>query len=341
MGDRRFCTISALAILGLSSAAASADELTLYCSPQIEWCQVMVEAFEKETGISVAMTRKSSGETYAQIAAEAANPRGDVWWGGTGDPHLQAAEEGLTEEYQSPMLAELHDWAVRQAEQSGYRTVGIYAGALGFGYNQEVLEQKGLPVPACWQDLIKAEYRDEVEIANPNSSGTAYTTLATMVQLLGEDEAFEYLKGLHQNVVQYTQSGSAPIKDAARGEVTIGITFLHDVVTQVVEGFPVVAVSPCEGTGYEIGSMSLIKDGPNPESARAFYDFALRADVQQLAAQAKAYQVPSNRNAEPPPEAPDFSQIKLIEYDFAKYGSSDERTRLLAKWDQDVAAQPR
>ena len=75
-------------------------------------------AFEKATGIKVLMTRKSSGEFYAQIKAEAANPRGDIWWGGTGDPHLQAAEEGLTEAYKSPKLAELQDWAVRQWEQS-------------------------------------------------------------------------------------------------------------------------------------------------------------------------------------------------------------------------------
>ena len=60
----------------------------------------MVTAFEKATGIKVLMTRKSSGEFYAQLKAEAANPRGDIWWGGTGDPHLQAAEEGLTERVQ-------------------------------------------------------------------------------------------------------------------------------------------------------------------------------------------------------------------------------------------------
>ena len=53
-----------------------------HCSPQEEWCQIMVTAFEKETGTTVAMTRKSSGETYAQIRAEKDNPKGDIWWGG-------------------------------------------------------------------------------------------------------------------------------------------------------------------------------------------------------------------------------------------------------------------
>ena len=324
-----------------TAAVAADDELVLYCSPQIEWCQLMVEAFERETGIDVAMTRKSSGETFAQIKAEAANPRGDVWWGGTGDPHLQAAEEGLTVEYRSPRLEELRDWAVQQAEQSGYRTVGIYAGALGFGYNSEILEQRGIEPPSCWADLTKPEFRDEVEIANPDSSGTSYTTLATMVQLMGEDAGFQYLKDLHQNVVQYTKSGSAPIKDAARGEVGVGIVFLHDAVTQKVEGFPIVPVAPCEGTGYAMGSMSLIEGGPNPEAAKRFYDFALRADVQELAAEAKAFQVPSNADAKAPPQAPDFAEIQLIDYDFAKYGSSAERTRLLAKWDDEVGSLPR
>ena len=62
--------------------------LTLYCSPQIEWCQLLIAEFTKATGIKVAMTRKSSGETFAQLKAEASNPKGDVWWGRTGEPHL-------------------------------------------------------------------------------------------------------------------------------------------------------------------------------------------------------------------------------------------------------------
>ncbi len=331
--------IAASSLVAIS--ATSAERLTLYCSPQIEWCQLMVEAFSKETGIDVAMTRKSSGETFAQIKAEARNPKGDVWWGGTGDPHLQAAEEGLTEPYTSPVHGQLHDWAKNQAKASGGRTVGIYAGALGIGYNEDLLKSKGLPAPKCWEDLTKAEYKGEVQIANPNSSGTAYTTLATIVQIFGEEAGFEYLKGLHKNINQYTKSGSAPIKAAARGETTIGITFMHDMVTQAVQGFPIKIVAPCEGTGYEIGSMSIIKGGRNPESAKKFYDFALRADIQVRAAEAKAYQVPSNGGAEPPPQAPKLDELKLIDYDFKKYGSSAERKRLLKKWDEEVNSLPR
>ena len=330
---------SVLALLA-ATGAASADKLTLYCSAQEDWCQLMANSFEDATGIEVAMTRKSSGETFAQIKAESSNPRGDVWWGGTGDPHLQAAEEGLTAEYMSPMRDQLHPWAISQAESAGNRTIGIYSGALGFGYNSDLLAANGLSTPACWEDLLKPEFKGHVQMANPNSSGTAYTTLATMVQLFGEEGGFEYMAGLHANINQYTKSGSAPIKAAGRGENTIGIVFLHDAVKQAVNGFPIEPVAPCEGTGYEIGSMSIIDGARNMESAMAFYDWALSAEAQNLALEVNAFQVPSNMGAETSESAPDMSQITLIDYDFRTYGSSDTRQRLLQKWDEEVSTLP-
>ncbi|MBL6928493.1 MAG: ABC transporter substrate-binding protein [Rhodospirillales bacterium] len=333
--------LAASAVMMASSAAIAKDKMTLYCSPQIEWCQLVIKEFQKATGIEVAMTRKSSGETFAQIKAERKNPKGDVWWGGTGDPHLQAAEEGLTVAYKSKLWNDLRPWSTKQAEQANMKTVGIYMGALGYGYNTELLAKKGLPEPKCWKDLLKPAYKGEVQIANPNSSGTAYTTLATIVQLFGEDGGFDFMKGLHKNINQYTKSGSAPIKAAARGETTIGIVFLHDVVTQVIKGFPIKAVAPCEGTGYEIGSMSIIKGARNMESAKKWVDWALSPAAQKLMPQAKAYQVPSNAGVQPPPEAPKVDQIKLIDYNFGLYGSSAERKRLLSKWDNEVKSLPR
>ena len=98
--------------------------------------------FEKATGIKVAMTLKGSGESFAQVAAEKANPKLDIWFGGTGDPHLQAAEQDLTMAYKSPLLDQLQPWAKKQAEQSGYKTVGLYLGVLGMGYNTELLAKK-------------------------------------------------------------------------------------------------------------------------------------------------------------------------------------------------------
>jgi iron(III) transport system substrate-binding protein len=333
--------VPALAFATPLSAAAQ-GEVVVYCTVQEEWCRPMVAAFEKATGIKVLMTRKSSGEFYAQIKAEAANPRGDVWWGGTGDPHLQAAEEGLTEPYKSPRMGELQDWAVRQWDAAKGRTVGVYAGALGYSFNVPQLAKKGLAEPKCWADLTKPQFKDEVQVANPNSSGTSYTMLATFVQLWGEDKAFDFLKALHRNINQYTKSGAAPARAAATGESLVGITFQHDAVVQAVNGAPVRIVSPCEGTGYEIGSMSIIKGAKNMENAKKWYDWALTPEAQAIGAQTKvSYQVPSNKSAPIPAQAPKLSEIKLINYDFGKYGSSAERTRLLTKWDKEVSTLPK
>ena len=330
-------------ILSIFSFSAFAKgKLTFYCSVEIDECEMLVQAFEKETGINVAMTRKSSGETFAQIKAEGSNPKGDVWFGGTGDPHLTASQEGLTQEYKSKHFDDLLPAAQNQAINGNYRTVGIYVGALGYGYNHELIASKGLPSPKSWEDLTNPVYKGEIQVANPNSSGTAYTTLATILQIFGEEKGWDYMKKLHQNINQYTKSGSAPIKATARGENTIGICFQHDGVKQAKNGLPITVVSPTEGTGYEVGSMSLIAGARNLDEAKIFFDWALSPDTQTLIfTSGKSLQVPANTKAQADPNAPDLSTIKLIDYDFKTYGNKDKRAELLAKWDNEVSVIPR
>lgn len=325
----------------LPVAGHAAEQLNMLCASDNDWCELMRNTFQKETGIEVSMVRKSSGEIFAQIRAEAANPKNDIWWAGTGDPHLQAANGGFTEVYQSPQLAKLYPWAQEQAKISGYRTVGVYMGLLGIGYNPEVLKARKLAPPKCWKDLLKPDFAGEIQIPNPNSSGTAYTAMATFVQLFGENEGFAFMKALGNNVSQYTKSGSAPAKALGRGETGIGITFLHDLLKEAMAGMPVEVLAPCEGTGFEIGSMSIIKGARNMENAKKFYEFALRPDVQSLAIKANALQIPSNTAAEIPPKAPRPENVKLINYDFAKYGSDDVRKRLLKRWDEEIFAAQR
>ena len=227
---RLHSSLVAFAIAGLVAAtagtAAAADKLTYYCSAEEEWCQLMAKEFAKATGIKVAMTRKSSGETFAQIRAERRNPKGDVWWGGTGDPHLQAAEEGLTQVYKSPRLGELLEWAQRQAAagRATRRWESMPAPSVS-ATTPNSCRSTRLAAPKCWMDLTKPEYKGHVQMANPNSSGTAYTTLATIIQVFGEDKGFDFMKGLHKNINQYTKSGSAPIKASARGETTLAVVF--------------------------------------------------------------------------------------------------------------------
>ena len=311
----------------------------MYCSsPNTAWCQGMAVGFEKYSGIKVAVIQKATGELFAQIKAEGANPKGDIWWAGAGDAFFQAAEDGLLETYKSPNLGLLHDWARRQAELSQYRVAGVYGGVLAIGYNTEVFDKKKLPIPKCWKDLTNPVYKGEVMLSNPNSSGTAYLMLASLVQIFGEDEAFKYLKALNANVNQYARSGIGPMAAVIRGESAIGSTVLHGVINEIMRGFPVKAILPCEGVGYEIGSMAIIKGTHNPENARKFFDWALTREAQQIGLDIKEYAIPTNRSVPLPPQVPNLSDMRLIDYDTAKYGSSAERKRLLARWEREIDA---
>jgi iron(III) transport system substrate-binding protein len=325
----------------VAGTAAAQGQVNVICSVQAEWCNMISTVYARTTGTRVNVTMKGSGEALAQLIAEKDNPKTDVWFGGTGDPHLQAAEQGLTLEYKSPSLPQLHDWAQQQAKQSGYRTVGIYSGPLGFGYNTELLARKKLPVPRTWADLALPAYKGEVQVANPASSGTAYTMIATLVQLMGEDKAFEYLKGLHRNVGNYPRSGTGPIKAVARGETAVSISFVHDGPGEKMQGFPVETITPADGTGAEIGSMSIMKGARNLEAAKKFYEWALTPGAQEMAAAARQFQLPSNKAARVDPRVPDFKKIKFIPYDYAKYGASAERRRLIARWEKEVNSLPR
>lgn len=336
-----FARLLAPAVVIATASPVWAQEVTVYCSILEEQCREGSAMFEKMTGTKVTMVRKSTGEVYAQIRAEAANPKADVWWGGPGEAHLQAAGENLLTPYQSPRMAELYPWAQTYAKNAQFGTNGIYLGVLGIGYNTDVLKKRNLPEPKCWADLLDPRYRDEIQIADPSSSGTAYVFLATTVQRLGEEKGFEYLKAMHKNVNQYTKSGIAPIKALALGETAIGIGFMHDMLTQILDGAPMKTIAPCEGTGYETGSVSLIKGGRNPEAGKKFIDFTLSPDAQNINVKLKINSLPSNTQSPVSPDAPKFADIKLIDYDTAKYGQPAERSRLLGRFEKEVKTQPR
>src|SRR2546430_16942319 len=132
------------------------ETLAIYCSsPNTSWCQGMAIGFEKATRIKVAVTQKATGELFAQIKAEGANPKGDIWWAGPGDTFLQAAEEGLLEAYRSPNLSQLQPWAQREAELSQYRVVGVYGGNPGLGYHQQPVGKEKLPGPKGWAGFLE------------------------------------------------------------------------------------------------------------------------------------------------------------------------------------------
>ncbi len=184
--------------------AQESGQINIICSVQAEWCHMIQTVFARSTGIKVNLSLKGSGEALAQLSAERANPKTDVWFGGTGDPHLQAAGPG-----------------------------------------------------------------------------------------------------------------------------------------EAAQGFPVATVTPTEGTGAEIGSMSVLKGARNLENAKKFYEWALTLQAQQFGAASRQYQLPANKATAVDTRVPDFKKIKFVEYDYAKYGASAERRRLIARWEKEINSLPR
>ena len=334
--SRLALALSGLLLGGLAQAAAE-DRLVVYCSAQNTMCEQEVQAFQDKYKIKTSFIRGGTGSILAKIDAEKNNPQGDVWYGGTLDPHSQAGEMGLLEAYKSPNLQYIPDALKDPAKVKGNYSSAIYLGILGFGVNTERLAKLNLPVPKCWKDLIDPQYKNEIQAADPQSSGTAYTQIATFMQLWGEDEAFKYLKELNKNVSQYTKSGNTATRNTARGEASIGIDFLHEHSIEKEKGAPVELVVPCEGTGYEIGGVSIIKGARNPENAKLFVDWALSKEAQELSwKKGDTHQILTNMEAEMSPYSLDFKSVNLINYDFDKYGASDLRKRLIQKWVDEV-----
>ncbi|HUR87601.1 MAG TPA: ABC transporter substrate-binding protein [Ramlibacter sp.] len=331
----------AAAALALAPLIASAQSVTAICSTDQGWCEAAAREFTRVTGVRVLQVRKPTGEALAQIIAEAANPKTDLWWGGTGDPFLQAAEQGLLDAYRPAYINDLHSWSVRQYAASTNQVGGFYSSTIGWGYNTELMRKKKLPEPKCWKDLTDPRYKGEIEMSHPASSGTGYTILATLVQLMGEEQAFDYMKRLHRNTVQYTRSGTAQAPNVAKGEVTLGISFNFGFEAWKSKGYPLKTVNPCEGTGYEIGGIALVKGTRNRANALRYYDFLMSPAGQALGGPVDSLQTPANKTFKPDARVPSIDEVRLIRYDFEKYGKAAERKRLIDRWVREVESAPR
>jgi iron(III) transport system substrate-binding protein len=324
------------------SGQLCAQQANAYCSTNQAWCELAATEFTKSTGIKVVQTHLGTGEALARLKAESANPKTDIWWGGTGDPFLAAAEEKLLDPYRPAYTKDLYDWSVRQYDMSGNTVGGFYTAFIGIGYDEDALAKAKLPTPKCWADLADSRYRGHVEMANPGTSGGGYTIIVGLIQLMGEDNAFEYMKKLHKNITQYTKSSQAQGKNVARGEATIGISFLLAFEEERLTGFKQVkSISPCEGTPYEVGGIALIKGSRNRENGKKYYDWLMSPAGQGIGAKANSLQNPANKTFRQDAKIPTMDGVKLINYDFKKYGASSERRRILERWEKEVNSLPR
>ena len=260
-------------IAELIAAAQSEGELVVYGSCEEEYLAVACEKFEELFGIQVSYQRLSTGEVQAKIEEEKGNPSGDVWFGGTTDPYNEASVSGLLMAYEAKNAAHLSSSAYRDADGYWY---GIYKGILGIMVNTDELSRMELEAPQDWQDLLDEKYNGLIWLSNYNTAGTAKLVVNTMIQKYGHDEGIQYLVDLDKNIEVYTKSGSGPSKNIGTGECVVGIGFLHDGITQIVDnGYGnIQLIIPSSGTSFEIGATAIFEGCAHPNAAKLWIEYA-------------------------------------------------------------------
>ena len=301
----------------LIAAAQAEGELIVYGSCEEEYLAVACEKFEELYGIKVQYQRLSTGEVQSKIEEENGTPSADVWFGGTTDPYNVCAAAGLLMPYEAQNASHLLSDAYRDADGNWY---GIYKGILGFMVNQDELDRMGLEAPQDWADLLKPEYEGLIWTSNYNTAGTAKLIVNTMIQKYGHDEGIQYLLDLDKNVHVYTKSGSGPSKNVGTGECVIGIGFLHDGITQIVDnGYGnIELIIPSSGTSYEIGATAIFQGAKHVNAAKLWIEYALSPDCVNQAKDNGSYQFLVIDNAEQPAIAAEFGldPENVMDYDF-------------------------
>jgi len=321
-------------VLATASGAFAADrELVIYSSVDEENATKILNVFSETTGIKINMVFLSSGPALSRIEAEKNNPQADLWFGAPNENHIVAKERGLTQPYISPSAKDLAD-NFKDAE--GFWNA-FYMNPLGFGVLPEELKNLDATVPTAWADLTKPEYKGLIQMPSPQSSGTAYAVLQTLIAIFGEDEAFKYMTALNPNIQTYTQSGTGPSKNLAIKETSLAIQFTPAFLKLVDQGFPAAVVFPSEGVGYEAAALSIVQGAKNLEEAKTLVDWILSKEGQLTLSQTKTYFFPVRTDVPAGEGVPALSEINLIDYDREK--AAADKGRIVERWVTEVLGQ--
>jgi len=316
-----------MTFLGLSSAGAG--DLLVYTALEDDEVAVYLPAFQKaHPDINVTIYRDSTGIVTAKLLAEKDNPQADVVWGTAATSLLIADDLGMLKGYNPKGLAKVKK-GMKDPKDRPAHWVGIKAWVTGIVGNTIEMEKKGLPMPKSYADLLKPVYKGSLVMPNPASSGTGFLTVSAILQIMGEEKGWDFLDQLHENIAQYTHSGSKPAKMAGKGEFPIGISFAYRGFKQRSKGEPVVVAFPTEGSGFDVESNALIKKPRIKKDAKTFLDWAISDEA--MALYAKVYPiVATDVKVDAPDGWPSDPMSVLIDNDLQ--WAAKNRKRILNEW---------
>ena len=301
----------------LSTPKQPVEKLVVYTSRDQTYSEPILKKFEEETGIKVLAVYDTGAIKTVGIAnkliAEKNNPQADVFWNSETIRTIKLKNEGVLASYCSPSAQDIPD-AFKDAEC--YWT-GFGARARVIIYNTDLLTREN--VPESIFDLTLPEWRGKVALGRP-WLGTMSTHHAALFLTLGDEKAKEYFEALKANDIQILTGNSLVRDSVARGEYPVGIIDTSDAMEAFLRGLPVDIVYPDQKED-EIGALiipntiSLIKNGPNPDNGKKFIDFMLSKRIEQELAYSRSSQIPLRDDVPAPEHVKRLYELKVMDID--------------------------
>lgn len=308
--------------------AVHASDLTVYTALEADQLKTFKAAIEQANpDLNVLWVRDSTGIITAKLLAEKANPKADVVMGLAATSLMLLEKEGMLLPYAPAGLDKIDPKMRDAAEPPQWVGMDVWASALCF--NTVEAGNRNLPTPTAWADLIKPEYKGQIAMPNPASSGTGYLMVSAWLQMMGEEKGWAYMDALHQNIAAYTHSGSKPCRQAGAGEYAVGLSFEYRANKTKKDGAPIEIVLPTEGLGWDMEATAIMNTTKQPEAAKKLADWAVTPAANELYAENYAI-VALPGIAKPLDQINGDIQAMLIKNDFA--WAAANRERILAEW---------
>ncbi len=312
----------------LAGNAFATTELVVYTTTTSDVINRFDTGFKKaHPDIKIKWVRDSTGIIAARMLAEKDNPQADVVYPMAATVLLSMEDQDFFVPYKPEGQKNLNPLFTDRSDPVNW--VGNYGWAAAVIYNKPEGKKRNISPPKTWKDLIKPEYKGQIVMPNPASSGTGYLMVTSWMQIWGEKEAWDYMDKLNENVVIYTHSGSKPGKMAASGEFTVGLTFPFRGAQLKEQGAPIDIILPEEGLGWEMQAIAIMKGTKKLDAAKKLVDWSITKEAAKIYSTAYSiYAYPGIKTSNPyfPPDVAG----KIIDNDFA--WAAKNRTRILEAW---------
>ena len=326
-------TLSLTALLAFAAgASAQKTQLLVYTALETDQLKAYQEGFNKvHPDIEIKWVRDSTGVITAKLLAEKANPQADAVMGVAASSLALLDKQGMLIPYAPINLDAIMSQYRDKKNPPAWFGMDVWGATICF--NTVEAAKRGIPKPETWKDLTKPIYKGQIVMPNPASSGTGYFDVTAWLKLFGDDNGkgggWKYMDALHENIAQYTHSGSKPCNMAAAGEYVIGISFEYRGNANKAKGAPIDLVFPKEGLGWDLESFAIHAGTKKLDAAKKLADWASSKDAMLL--YGKNFAITAQPGvAAPLANVPKDYEQRLVKKDFV--WEAENRERILAEW---------